>query len=267
MKSLRIAIIAGLAALVAAAPLVAQNLLDNEEYRRAQELRAQAEEAFEEGEYDRAIELADEADYYIERAREVGLRRRDGFRAANARTLAQRRLDLVDGFDAETHFPDEYGEAVARFDDGQSLYDEEEYVDSRESFLSVLDVLDDDIVAELRDIARRLAQAEEEARVAEEEDVRPTEEPEPEPEPQIELPEYYVVRLIPERRDSFWRIAEYEFVYDDPWEWPRLYEANRDILRDPDNPDLIHPGMQFRIPSLDDEERDGVWRDGEIIRD
>ncbi len=253
MKVLRIAIIAGLAAFVAAAPLFAQNLLDNEEYRRAQELRAEAEEAFEEGDYDLAIELADEADRYIELAREVAERRRDGFRAANARTLAQRRLDLVDGFDAETHFPDEYEEGVALFDEGQSLYDDEEYVDSRESFLAVLDVLDDDIVAELRDIARRLAEAKEEE--AEE------------PQPEAELPEYYVVRLIPERRDSFWRIAEYDFVYNDPWEWPRLYEANRDILHDPDNPDLIHPGMQFRIPTLDDEARDGVWEDGEIIRD
>ena len=73
------------------------------------------------------------------------------------------------------------------------------------------------------------------------------------------LPRYYTVRLIPERRDCFWRIAEYDFVYDDPWKWRKLYEANKEKLADPANPDLIHPGTVLRIPSIDGEEREGMW--------
>lgn len=248
MKLIRTGVIAAVCVFFAAAPLLSQNLLDNEEYRRAQELRQQAEEAFEDGDYDLAMELAEEAEEAIDRARELAQRMRDGFRAANARTLANRRLDEVRFLNVEQHYADEYEEALNLFDEGQDLYDDEEYVDARDRFLAVRDVLTDDLLASLRDIAREAQQV--------------TEEDEP-----AGLPEYYVVRRIPERRDSFWRIAEYEFVYDNPWEWPRLYETNRDMLQDPDNPHLIQPGMEFRIPSLDNERREGVWRDGEIELD
>lgn len=267
MNLIKTGTLAAICMLVAAAPLFAQNLLNNEEYQRAQELRAQAEEAFEDGDYDEAIELTEEADGALEQAREIAERRRDGFRAANARTLADRRMSEAESYNVSEHFSDEYEEAQSLFDEGQELYDEEEFVDARDSFNEVREVLDDDLIAELRDLwSERIAESEEEesedeASEEESEDDGETEESEP------ELPEYYVVRRIPERRDSFWRIAEYEFVYDDPWEWPTLYEANRDMLQDPENPDLIQPGMEFRIPSIDDEEREGVWEDGEIIRD
>ncbi|HOV38410.1 MAG TPA: hypothetical protein PLG79_06795 [Spirochaetales bacterium] len=71
------------------------------------------------------------------------------------------------------------------------------------------------------------------------------------------LPEFYTVKLIPERRECFWRIAEYDFVYGDPWKWKILYEANKQLLPDPDNPDLILPGTRLRIPSIKGEQRSG----------
>ena len=46
--------------------------------------------------------------------------------------------------------------------------------------------------------------------------------------------------------DSLSRIAKRE--YGDAGEWRRIYEANRDIVKDPD---LIHPGQELRIPSAD----------------
>jgi nucleoid-associated protein YgaU len=76
-----------------------------------------------------------------------------------------------------------------------------------------------------------------------------------------------VVRLIPERRDCFWRIAEYDFVYGDPWQWRELYEANRDKLPDPNNPDLMLPGMVIEIPSLDGETRSGFWNPEDLPAD
>jgi nucleoid-associated protein YgaU len=57
----------------------------------------------------------------------------------------------------------------------------------------------------------------------------------------------YTVRLIPERRDCLWRIAEYDFIYDDPFLWPKIWRRNRDLIQ---NPDLIHPGWQLIIPAL-----------------
>ncbi|MCX7787669.1 MAG: hypothetical protein N2442_08215 [Spirochaetes bacterium] len=76
------------------------------------------------------------------------------------------------------------------------------------------------------------------------------------------LPEFYTVRLIPDRRDCFWRIAEYDFVYGDPWKWKILYEANKQLLPDPNNPDLILPGTRLRIPSIKGETRSGEWQGG-----
>lgn len=60
----------------------------------------------------------------------------------------------------------------------------------------------------------------------------------------------YTVRYIPERRDCLWRIAEYDSIYSNPWKWPILYKANKRIIRDPD---LIFPGQVLAIPELDEK--------------
>ena len=43
--------------------------------------------------------------------------------------------------------------------------------------------------------------------------------------------------------DSLSKIAQR--FYGDPQDWRRIYEANRDLIQ---NPDLIHPGQELRIP-------------------
>jgi len=43
--------------------------------------------------------------------------------------------------------------------------------------------------------------------------------------------------------DSLSKIAKHQ--YGDANKWRKIYEANRDIIRDPD---LIHPGQTFKIP-------------------
>ena len=48
-------------------------------------------------------------------------------------------------------------------------------------------------------------------------------------------------------------------IYNNPLQWYRIYQANRNILRDPDNPDLILPGQRLVIPSLNGEERSGEY--------
>jgi nucleoid-associated protein YgaU len=46
-----------------------------------------------------------------------------------------------------------------------------------------------------------------------------------------------------QKGDSLSKIAKRE--YGDAQQWRRIYEANRDLIQ---NPDLIHPGQVFRIP-------------------
>jgi nucleoid-associated protein YgaU len=55
----------------------------------------------------------------------------------------------------------------------------------------------------------------------------------------------YTVRLIPERRDCLWRIAEYDFIYGNPFLWPKIWRRNRKLIQ---NPDLIYPGWTIVIP-------------------
>jgi nucleoid-associated protein YgaU len=43
--------------------------------------------------------------------------------------------------------------------------------------------------------------------------------------------------------DSLSKIAKRE--YGDAQQWPRIYEANRNLVKDPDR---IYPGQQLRIP-------------------
>ena len=43
--------------------------------------------------------------------------------------------------------------------------------------------------------------------------------------------------------DSLSAIAQRE--YGDAKEWQRIYEANRDVIK---NPDLIYPGQTLRLP-------------------
>ncbi len=69
----------------------------------------------------------------------------------------------------------------------------------------------------------------------------------------------YKVRLIPERRDCLWRIAEYKYIYDNPWKWSIIYKANKNQIKDPD---LIYPGQVFGIPELDEKGNPVVKEEG-----
>ncbi len=55
----------------------------------------------------------------------------------------------------------------------------------------------------------------------------------------------YTVRLIPEHRDSLWRIAGYPNIYSRPLDWPKIWKRNQKLIQ---NPDLIYPGWQLIIP-------------------
>jgi nucleoid-associated protein YgaU len=68
-------------------------------------------------------------------------------------------------------------------------------------------------------------------------------------------PRYYVVRA----GDTFNSIAANSLVYSNRNEWYTLYQANRDKLGNPDNPDLLAPGTVIEIPSIVGEIREGTY--------
>lgn len=75
----------------------------------------------------------------------------------------------------------------------------------------------------------------------------------------VPLPEYYVVRPWADTRDCYWNISGRPYVYNNPLLWENLYQENKDKMPQPNNPDLILPGMRMRIPSLTGEYRNGVY--------
>lgn len=54
------------------------------------------------------------------------------------------------------------------------------------------------------------------------------------------------------RGDCLWNIAKKKEHYDNPFAWPKIYQANRDQIK---NPDLIYPNQVFKIPNLTEEEK------------
>ena len=66
----------------------------------------------------------------------------------------------------------------------------------------------------------------------------------------------YVVGTWAQDRDCLWNIAGKSEIYGDPFMWPKIWQANTDIIR---NPDIIHPGQVLKIlpagPKTDDESK------------
>jgi HEPN domain-containing protein len=76
------------------------------------------------------------------------------------------------------------------------------------------------------------------------------------------LPSQYIVRPWDAFGDCFWNIAAKPWAYGNPYRWPILYSANKSKLPDPNNPNVIEPGMIMDIPSVNGEKREGMWDSG-----
>ncbi len=55
----------------------------------------------------------------------------------------------------------------------------------------------------------------------------------------------YTVGTWSRDRDCLWNISKKPDIYDNAWLWPRIWQGNRDQIKDPD---VIHPGQMLKIP-------------------
>lgn len=209
-------------ALIAAAALSAQSLTDNQYYKQSLDLKAQAQAAYDKGDYDTAAKLAAQAvdqaklsDQYV--AKMVAKAEAD-----RAMAQAKDRLAWADSNNIKTTDAAAYSKASSEMDAANTAYGTEDYTGARDHALAV--------VGALAQVSAALP-----------------------------LPATYTVRLIPERRDCLWRIAEYPFIYNNPFKWTTLYDANKKTFRDPSNPNLIFPGQVLQIPSINGETRQGTY--------
>ena len=55
----------------------------------------------------------------------------------------------------------------------------------------------------------------------------------------------YTVGTWAHDRDCLWNIAKKKDIYDNAWMWPKIWQGNRDQIKDPD---VIHQGQKLTIP-------------------
>lgn len=56
----------------------------------------------------------------------------------------------------------------------------------------------------------------------------------------------YTVGTWAKNRDCLWNISKKKDIYADAWLWPKIWQGNRDQIK---NPDVIHRGQKLKIPA------------------
>lgn len=59
----------------------------------------------------------------------------------------------------------------------------------------------------------------------------------------------YTVGTWRHDRDCLWNISKKRDIYNNAWMWPKIWQGNRDQIKDPD---IIHPGQKLKIPAAGD---------------
>jgi nucleoid-associated protein YgaU len=199
-----------------------------------------AQKTFDEGDYDASAQYSSEAIRYAQLSDEYVALQLKIRETDNAIAAARSRLEWAASaaVNAQSRYPGEYGAAQAAYGEARNFRTAEQW---------------DDAIAAAGRAVDALAYL----------TAAPPPQPPPVPPPVVPgpapLPAQYTVRAWNISKDCFWNISGRPWVYGDPAKWRMLYNANKAKLPEPDNPDLIHPGMILDIPSIDGETRSGMW--------
>ena len=105
----------------------AQSLLDNPDYKKAQELQRQSEQAYAEGDYDKAFEYAEEAKRYIERSNAYVTRRVLTYRANSWLKRAISRVNYFKSVGVDPQYADVFAQAQEDLAGAQRSFDSGAY--------------------------------------------------------------------------------------------------------------------------------------------
>jgi nucleoid-associated protein YgaU len=217
-----------LLALVFAGGLFAQSLQDNEFYKKSLEFIRLSEQAFETGDYDAARDYALKAQENAALSKNYIDEMVAAYRARTALNAARARIGLADRYNMKTRNAELYNSATSLYKQAEGEFRAKDYAKALADAQRVLELLKEfDAIAGTRapGSGQKVAT--------------------------------YVVKLNKANRDCLWKIAGFDFVYGDPWQWRRIYEANKSKFPNPDNPSLIEPGMVLTIPPIAGETRSG----------
>jgi nucleoid-associated protein YgaU len=222
-----------------AEPVIPQNIRNNRYFVESVRLTNLAQESFEYGDYDASTNYAVEALRYAQLSDEYVSLQLKIKEANDAIAAAKSRLDWAAANGVPGGYPREYGDARTYYNDSLSARSAQNWDDAIDAAGKVINAL---------------------AYVQAVPPVQPVQEPPLSGE--TPLPAQYTVRTWAVSKDCLWNIAGRPWAYGDPSKWRLLYSANRAKMPQPDNPDLIHPGMILDIPSIRGETRQGMWDSG-----
>ena len=200
----------------------AASYTNNEYQKKARSYNYQAQQAYDAGEYDRAVELTLLAEENAEKSKayiEMMIAKND---AQTKIAVAKNRQTWALRVRGDVNFPMAYQAGSKALENGIAALEKEDYANASKYAVEASDTF-----ATIKEITP--------------------------------LPQYYVVKPWAESKDCYWNIAGRPYVYNNPVLWENLYQANKTKMKDPQNPDLILPGMKMEIPSISGEYREGTY--------
>jgi nucleoid-associated protein YgaU len=201
-----------------------KGLLNNKYMVENRRLLGLAESAYADAKYDDAVKYAQEANKYAQLSDEYVASQTLIRDTNDAITAAQTRLDQAKKADLHVKNATTYGKAEAALAEALAFRSKEQWNPAKASALSVITIL-----SEISGVQG--------------------------------LPAQYRVKTWSGTRDCLWNIAAKKEIYGDPWKWTVIYNANKNKLPEPGNPDLVEPGILLDIPSIKGEFRAGIMED------
>ena len=206
--------------------LFALSYEDNEYQRKSRAYAQLSAKALDEGDYSASIEYSRLAEEYATLSAEFIQKMLARIEAEQNMNKARTRYEWAKNNKAEVRYPDLFNEATEALKAGGIAFNNEDYDVATACARKVLDALSG-VEGDEGSLAG--------------------------------LPSTYKVRTWRGERDCLWTIAALDGVYGDGFMWKKLYEANKDKLPDPSNPDLVEPGTVLIIPPLHGEARSGLY--------
>jgi len=215
-------VIIALAALLISASVFAASYKNNTYQKLANEYTKKAQQAMDAGEYADAIEFSKKAEENAALSRAFIAMMTAKTTADSSINLAKNQIKYAESIQADRNFPMAYTSAKENLEKAEKAYEAEDYVKAAEYANACIAALDG-----IREITP--------------------------------LPAWYIVRPWAETKDCYWNISGRPYIYNNPLLWENLYQANKQNMPKPEDPNLIHPGMKMKVPSITGEYRDGTY--------
>ena len=199
---------------------ISLSLQNNQYFLENVRLIGLADKCYSEGQYDDAVQYAQEAIKYAQMSDDYVALHIKIREVNDAIAAARERLDWAEKTGAPKSYAAIYEQAQDAFENALDARSSEDWDGAGEAAHRVITIL-----ADLPD--------------------------------QPMLPAQYLVKTWASVRDCLWNIAGKKEIYGDPFQWRVIYNANKNKLPRPNDPDLIEPGMILDIPSVKGESRSG----------